>query len=44
MSCKLAQNLAILLPKGFAVGCAHPSGALATEKYFSVAHVVRKMI
>ena len=26
------------------VDCAHPSGALATEKYFSDAHVVRKMI
>ena len=27
-----------------AVGCAHLLGALATEKYFSDAHVVRKMI
>ena len=28
----------------FAVGCAHPSGALATEKYFSDVHAAGKMI
>ena len=41
---KLAQNLAILLPMGIAADCARPSDTLAAEKYFSDAHVVRKMI
>ena len=43
MYCKFEEIL-LFSSRGIAVGCAHPSGALETEKYFSDAHVVRKMI
>ena len=43
MSCKFEENLRFS-SRGIAVGCAHPSGALATEKSFSDVHAAGKMI